>query len=66
MASINPSALSEADKQGILVAAQKWQQFAGHFPDAAALGRLRRLLDGEITVGQAWAEVEAEWHRLQS
>jgi hypothetical protein len=66
MSPISPSTLTEAQKQGILAAAEKGQQLAGHFPDATAIDRLRRMLDGAITVEEAWAEVEAEWRALQS
>ena len=38
---------------------EKGQQLAGHFPDADALGRARRVLTGEITADEAYAELDA-------
>jgi hypothetical protein len=41
----------------------KWQATP---PYAVAFDRLRPMPDGEITVDEAWAEVQTEWHRLQA
>ena len=40
---------------------EKGQQLAGHFPDADALDRARRVLTGEITVDEAYAELDAKY-----
>ncbi len=40
---------------------EKGQQLAGHFPDAAALNRARRVLAGELTEAEARAELDAEF-----
>jgi hypothetical protein len=40
---------------------EKSQQLAGHFPDAEALGRARRIIDGEITADQAYDELDAKY-----
>ena len=40
---------------------EKGQQLAGHFPDADALGRARRILLGELTEVEAYAEIEAKY-----
>ncbi|WP_420367096.1 hypothetical protein [Curtobacterium sp. L1-20] len=39
---------------------EKAQQLGGHFPNAEALGRARRILEGTLTVEQARAEVAAK------
>ena len=38
---------------------EKSQQLAGHFPDADALNRARRVLTGELTYEEAQAELDA-------
>ncbi|MGV0624592.1 antitoxin VbhA family protein [Mycolicibacter minnesotensis] len=38
---------------------EKGQQLAGHFPDAEALDRARRVLTGQITPEEAFAELDA-------
>lgn len=40
---------------------EKSQQLAGHFPDGEALNRARRVLTGQITVEQAYSELEAKY-----
>jgi len=40
---------------------EKSQQLAGHFPDAEALGRARRILEGELTPEQAYDELDAKY-----
>lgn len=40
---------------------EKGQQLAGHFPDAEALGRARRVLVGELTAGEAMTEIRAKY-----
>jgi hypothetical protein len=39
---------------------EKGQQLAGHFPDAEALGRARRILEGTLSPEGARAEVAAK------
>lgn len=39
---------------------EKGQQLAGHFPDAEALGRARRILEGTLSADDARAEVAAK------
>jgi hypothetical protein len=48
----------EADVR--LVEIEKGQLLAGHFPDAEALDRARRILIGEITPDEAYAEIDAK------
>jgi hypothetical protein len=40
---------------------EKGQQLAGHYPDADALDRARRILIGELTEDEAYAEVDAKY-----
>ena len=40
---------------------EKGQQLAGHFPDAEALDRARRVLSREISLDEARAEVAAKY-----
>lgn len=40
---------------------EKGQQMAGHFPDAAALDRARRVLTGEMTRDDAIAEIKRKY-----
>jgi hypothetical protein len=40
---------------------EKGQQLAGHFPDADALGRARRGLEGTLTEADAFAELDAKY-----
>lgn len=39
---------------------EKGQQLAGHFPNAEALGRARRILEGTLSPEEARAEVAAK------
>jgi hypothetical protein len=45
----------------VLAEIEKGQQLAGHFPDAEALDRARRVLEGRITPAQADAELAAKY-----
>lgn len=40
---------------------EKAQQLAGHLPDAEALDRARRILDGRVTAAEAYAELDAKY-----
>ena len=52
--------LSPEEAAARLVEIEKGQQLAGHFPSAEALDRARRILIGEITPDEAYAEIEAK------
>lgn len=47
-----------------LVEIEKGQQLAGHFPSDEDLDRARRILTGEITPDEAYAELEAQLQEL--
>ncbi|AYD89932.1 hypothetical protein D4740_01885 [Actinomyces sp. 2119] len=51
------------DVEGELALIEKAQQLAGHFPDAEALDRARRILDGHITPAEAYAELDEKYAR---
>jgi hypothetical protein len=40
---------------------EKGQQLAGHFPDADALGRARRVLEGTLSEADAYAELDTKY-----
>ncbi len=42
---------------------EKAQQLAGHFPDAEALDRARRVLEGRTAPAEAYAELDAKYAR---
>ncbi|MGB3909272.1 MAG: hypothetical protein WBL06_02220 [Pseudolysinimonas sp.] len=54
-------AISDIDRK--MAEVEKGQQLAGHFPDAEALGRARRILTGETTPAEARAELDAKYSR---
>ena len=54
------NALTEDEIDARLAEVAKGQQLAGHYPDADALDRARRLLIDEITPAQAYAEIDAK------
>lgn len=43
---------------------EKGQQLAGHFPDEDAMGRLRRILNGSLTVDDAFDEIDRKYAAL--
>ena len=51
------------DVDGELSMIEKAQQLAGHFPDAEALDRARRILDGRTAPAEAYAELDAKYAR---
>ena len=51
----------EVDEAMALI--EKGQQLAGHFPDADALGRARRVLEGQLSGDDAMAEIRAKYGR---
>jgi hypothetical protein len=55
----NTARTIDVDQEMALV--EKAQQLAGHFPDAEALGRARRILEGTMTEDEARAEVAAKY-----
>ena len=40
---------------------EKTQQLAGHFPEAEALDRVLRILEGRTTPTEAYAEIDAKY-----
>lgn len=57
-----------ADGRGIdvdqaMAMIEKGQQLAGHFPDAEALDRARKVLEGELTAAEGYAELDAKYSR---
>jgi hypothetical protein len=53
--------VDEVERQMALV--EKSQQLAGHFPDAGALDLARRILTGETTSAEAYAELDKKFPR---
>ncbi len=53
--------LTPDEIDALIVEADKGQQLAGHFPDADALGRARRLLEGKISLEEGRAEIYAKY-----
>jgi hypothetical protein len=47
----------------LMAEVEKGQQLAGHFPDAEALGRARRVYTGEASLAEARAEIHAKYSR---
>ncbi|KDP89777.1 MULTISPECIES: hypothetical protein [Clavibacter] len=50
-----------ADVEQGMALVEKAQQFAGHFPNAEALGRARSVLEGTMTEDEARAEIAAKY-----
>ncbi len=66
MATKTTVAPTEALKPGvelIMAEIEKGQQLAGHFPNAEALDRARRVYTGELTTEDARAELDAKYAR---
>jgi hypothetical protein len=53
--------LSGDELEARMAEIEKGQQLAGHFPSDEALGRARKILTGELTPEEAYAEVELKW-----
>ena len=49
------------DVEQAMAMIEKCQQLGGHFPDADALGRARRMLEGTLTYEEARAEIAAKY-----
>lgn len=49
----------DVDQQMAMI--EKGQQLAGRFPDADALGRARRVLEGTLSEADAYAELDAKY-----
>ncbi len=47
----------------LMAEVEKGQQLAGHFPDAEALERGRRVYTGETSIDAARAEIDAKYSR---
>lgn len=45
----------------LMLEIERGQQVAGHFPSREALHRAEMVLDGHITVDQAFAELDAKF-----
>ena len=58
-ASVDPA----VNVDGELAMIEKAQQLAGHFPDAEALDRARRVLEGRTAPAEAYAELDAKYAR---
>jgi hypothetical protein len=52
-----------APLERLMAEVEKGQQLAGHFPDAEALGRGRRVYTGETSLADARAEIHAKYSR---
>ena len=57
MAVVAPGLERPIDVENVMAEIEKGQQLAGHFPDADALARARRVLVGEISEEDAMREV---------
>lgn len=55
------SATRHVDVDQEMAMIEKGQQLAGHFPDADALGRARRVLEGALSEADAYAELDAKY-----
>lgn len=49
------------DVENVMAEIEKGQQLAGHFPDAEALGRARRVLTGDTSIEDAREELRAKY-----
>ena len=49
----------DADRELAMI--EKAQQLAGHFPDAEALDRARRILEHQSSPTDAYAELDAKY-----
>ena len=58
---IDHSATRHVDVDQEMAMIEKGQQLAGHFPDADALGRARRVLEGTLSEADAYAELDAKY-----
>jgi len=47
----------------LMAEVEKGQQLAGHFPNAEALERARRVYTGESSPAEARAEIDAKYSR---
>ena len=47
----------------VMAEIEKGQQLAGHFPNAEALERARRVYTGETSPAEARAEIDAKYSR---
>lgn len=61
MDEIDLTKLSDVEKKNLLAEVEKGQQLAGHFPDGEDLDRVARILDGKLTIDEAYAEVDAQY-----
>jgi hypothetical protein len=54
-----PGTAPAIDLDEAMALIEKGQQLAGHFPDAEALDRARRVLEGTTSLEAARAEIDA-------
>jgi len=55
--------VSKIDVKEAMAKIEKAQQLAGHFPDAEALDRARRVLTGQTSPAEAHAELDARYRQ---
>jgi hypothetical protein len=55
--------LGSAAKRNLTAQVVKGQQLAGHFPDSEDIDRIQRILSGEISIEDAFVEIDAEYRR---
>ncbi|WP_104133056.1 hypothetical protein [Cryobacterium sp. M91] len=54
-------ALSGIELEKRMVEIAKGHELAGYHPDGDALDRAKRILTGELSEADAWAEIDAKW-----
>jgi predicted Zn-dependent peptidase len=55
--------LTEDEIDSLMAQVEKGQQLAGHFPSEEDLAQAKRVLLGEITLEESFAEIEAAFRR---
>lgn len=64
MVAVVPGLDRPIDVENVMAEIEKGQQLAGHFPDADALTRARRVLVGEISEEDAMREIRQAFHQV--
>lgn len=64
IAAVVPGLERPIDVENVMAEIEKGQQLAGHFPDADALARARRVLVGEISEEDAMREIRQAFHQV--
>ncbi len=57
------AAAPKIDVDEAMAKIEKAQQLAGHFPDEDALDRARRILTGQTSSAEAYAELDAKYRQ---